>query len=82
MFRVCESYSSPLICPTDGPDYNATYPGMGKYPFSNNALESCFMDDHSILPLLFDRSFILEADVSRETYPAERIQCILSVFRY
>ena len=47
---VCQSYSSPLICPTDGPDYNATDPGTGKYPFSNNALESCFMSDHSILP--------------------------------
>lgn len=57
--RVCQSYSLPSICPTDGPDYNATEPGSGEYPLSNNALQSCFDEDGLILPFLFFYAFIL-----------------------
>ena len=48
--RVCGAYTSQEWCPTDGPDYNATIPGEGVHSRSNNALWSCFDDDHSIRP--------------------------------
>ena len=47
---ICNIYSTPFICPTDGPDYNATEIGHGIYPLSNNALQSCYTNDIEILP--------------------------------
>lgn len=48
--RVCGVYASEEWCPTDGPDSNATIPGEGMHRRSNNALWSCFDEDHSIEP--------------------------------
>ena len=48
--RVCGIYASEEWCPTDGPDSNATLPGEGTHYRSNNALWSCFDEDHTIEP--------------------------------
>ena len=47
---MCRHFTDDTLCPTDGPDYNATTPGTGVHPRSNNALWSCFDSDRSIRP--------------------------------